>query len=225
MKKYWLIIFIALLIAHITGIQLNNELLQFISKPLLIPVLIGFFLSQPNTITSNLKKWILLALFFSWCGDVLLMFVSKKEIFFLLGLSAFLLAHIFYILFFHHVRVRENIKSNPWLLVIVVVYYAVLISWLSPFLGEMKLPVRMYGVVISVMLMLAMHMLNIKNTKAGKWMMIGALLFVISDSVLAINKFYQPFNAAAVVIMLTYGLAQLLIVKGTISYINSVNKE
>ena len=71
-----------------------------------------------------------------------------------------------------------------------------LISWLSPYLGDMKLPVRIYGIVISFMFMLAMHMLFIKNKTAGKWMMIGALLFVISDSVLAINKFYQSFEAA-----------------------------
>ena len=181
-KEYWLIIFITVLIAHITGIQLSNELLQSVSKPLIIPVLIVYFISQTNNVTSSLKKWILLALLFSWGGDVLLMFQAKKEIFFLLGLSSFLLAHIFYIVFFHHVRVRENVKSNPLLLVIVVIYYAVLISWLSPYLGEMKLPVRIYGVVISVMFMLALHMQSIKNKIAGRWMMVGALFFVISDS-------------------------------------------
>ena len=152
------------------------------------------------------------------------MFQAKNEIFFLLGLASFLIAHIFYIVFFHYVRVRENVKSNPWLLVIVVVYYAVLISWLSPFLGEMKLPVRIYGIVISIMFMLAMHMFSIKNKIAGKWMIWGALLFVISDSVLAINEFYQPFEAANVIIMLTYGLAQLFIVKGAAYYIISSDK-
>jgi uncharacterized membrane protein YhhN len=149
------------------------------------------------------------------------MFVPKNELFFLLGLASFLLAHIFYIIFFHHVRVRESINSNPWFLVIVVIYYAALTSWLSPFLGEMKLPVRIYGIVISIMFMLAMHMFVIKNKVAGKWMLFGALLFVISDSVLAINKFYEPFDAAGIIIMLTYGLAQLFIVKGAAEYINS----
>ncbi|MEO7394826.1 MAG: lysoplasmalogenase [Chitinophagaceae bacterium] len=224
-KGYWLLVFIIVLIAHVTGIQLNNELLQSISKPLIIPALLGYFFFYATVTVSNLKKWILLALFFSWGGDILLMLQNKDQIFFLLGLSSFLAAHIFYIVFFHYVRVRENVKSNPWLLVFVVVYYAILISWLSPHLGEMKLPVRIYGVVISVMFMLAMHMLFIKNKMQGKWMMAGALFFVISDSVLAINKFYQPFKGAGVLIMLTYGLAQLFIVSGAINYINSVDKE
>ncbi|MEP6700423.1 MAG: lysoplasmalogenase [Bacteroidota bacterium] len=224
-KQTWLIIFFAVLAADITGIQLNNGLLQYISKPLIIPVILGYFLSQTNNIASKLKKWIVLALFFSWVGDVLLMAQSGREVFFLFGLCSFLLAHIFYIVFFHYVRVREKVKGNPWLLLIVVIYYAGLIYLLSPFLGDMKLPVRIYGVVISVMFILAMHMLFIKNKLAGQWMMAGALLFVISDSVLAINKFYQPFKAANVIIMLTYGLAQLFIVKGAVRYINSVDKE
>ena len=56
-------------------------------------------------------------------------------------------------------------------------------------------------------------------------MMTGALLFVISDSVLAVNKFHHSFEIADVVIMLTYGLAQLFIVEGAIKYITSIDKE
>jgi len=220
-KQAWVIVFALVLIAHLSALQLNNDLVQTITKPLLIPVLAGYFISQTKIITSSLRKWIVLALFFSFLGDVLLMFQAKKEIFFLLGLSSFLLAHIFYIVFFHKVRIKESVKGNPWLLVLVVIYYAALINWLSPYLGEMKLPVRIYGIVISFMFMLAMHMLFIKNKIAGKWMMVGALLFVISDSTLAINKFYDPFELADIVIMLTYGLAQLFILQGAIGYINN----
>ena len=223
-RQYWLIAFLLVLAADIIGIQINNEILQYISKPLIIPVLIGYFLSQTGIVASSLKRWIIAALFFSWSGDVLLMFQPKDEIFFLLGLSSFLLAHIFYIIFFHHVRVREGIKSNPWLLLVVTVYYITLIVWLSPYLGEMKLPVRIYGIVISFMFMLATHMLFIKNKWAGQWMMTGALLFVMSDSVLASNKFYQPFELAGVLIMLTYGFAQLFIVEGAIKYIRGLKE-
>ncbi len=83
----------------------------------------------------------------------------------------------------------------------------------------MKLPVRIYAVVISFMLMLAMHMLFIKNKKAGLLMMSGALLFVVSDSLLAINKFYSSFQMAGIFVMTTYGLAQLIIIEGAIRYI------
>lgn len=218
-KSFWFIFFLAVLAANLADRQFNNGELEYYFKPLLIPVLAGYFISQINIIAAGLKKWILLALFFSWAGDVLLMFESKDKIFFLLGLSSFLLAHIFYIVFFHFVRLREKVKGNPLLLIVVVIYYAVLISLLSPYLADMKIPVLVYGIVISFMFMLAMHMLFIKNKAAGKWMMFGALLFVISDSVLAVNKFYQSFEEAGIIIMLTYGLAQLFIVEGAVKYI------
>ena len=52
-------------------------------------------------------------------------------------------------------------------------------------------------------------------------MTMGAILFVVSDSLLAFNKFFSPFNNAGVIIMLTYGLAQLFITEGAVRYINS----
>jgi uncharacterized membrane protein YhhN len=220
-QKHWKFLFAITLAGDIAAIQLNNELLQFVCKPLIVPALVGYFATQTKAVAAGFRKWILRALLFSWAGDVLLMFVTTNEKFFLAGLASFLLAHIFYIIFFHKVRFKEKIKSQVWTLVVVVLYYVGLIYLLSPYLLHMKLPVRIYGIVISFMCMLAMHMLYINNKKAGLWMMMGALLFVISDSVLAINKFYQPFQTAGIIIMLTYGLAQLFIVKGAAKYINS----
>jgi uncharacterized membrane protein YhhN len=224
-SKHWIFLFAVALAGDIAAIQFNNELLQLICKPLIVPALIGYLYSQMKTIGKGLPQLILFALLFSWAGDVLLMFVTKSENFFLAGLASFLLAHVFYIIFFHRVRIQEAVKPNIVWLIIVIAYYTGLIVWLSPYLQDMKLPVRVYGLVISSMLMLALHMPGIKNKNAGWWMMAGAVLFVISDSVLAINKFYQPFDEAGVIIMLTYGLAQLFIVKGAANYINASDKE
>ncbi len=218
-KKYRIIVFLFILLADLIAVQLNYKIAEYVFKPLIVIWLFAYFILQTRLVKSDLKKWIIIALLFSWLGDVLLMLQGDNSVFFLLGLSAFLLAHMCYILFFHFVRTRENVKSRWYLLLIVVVYYTFLISILSPGLGEMKLPVRIYGIVISFMFMLAMQMLFIKNKTAGLSMMIGASLFVISDSVLAINKFYQPFPQAAVIIMLTYGLAQFFIAEGAGRYI------
>ncbi|MDP4263456.1 MAG: lysoplasmalogenase [Bacteroidota bacterium] len=225
MKQSRILLFLIILFANIAGNLLNSQLVDYISKPLIVIFLVVWFLFETKMARSGLKKWILFALFFSLAGDVLLLFQQNDKLFFLLGLSAFLLAHIFYIIFFHFVRVKERVRSNAWFLLIVVVYYAVLITFLSPYLGDMKLPVRIYGIVISFMLMLAMHMPFTRNKIAGQWMLAGALLFVISDSVLAINKFYESFEMAPVIIMLTYGLAQLFIVAGAARYITSTSKE
>lgn len=218
-KQYWHIFFFIILIADLIAVQLNYKIAEYIFKPLIIIWLLAYFILQLRAVRSNLKKWMIAALLFSWLGDVLLMLQDDNSFFFLLGLSAFLVAHVFYILFFHFIRMKENVKSRWWLLLIVALYYLILISFLSPHLGDMKLPVRIYAIVISFMFMLAMHMSFIKYKNTGRWMMLGALLFVISDSILAINKFYQSFEIAGIVVMLTYGLAQLFITEAATRYI------
>jgi uncharacterized membrane protein YhhN len=119
----------------------------------------------------------------------------------------------------------EKIKMKTGLILVVVVYYSGLIYLLFNDLHEMKIPVLAYGIVISVMFLLALHMLFIKNKEAGKLMMLGALLFIASDSILAVNKFYEPFEYAGIAIMLTYGVAQLLITLGAVRYITSTSKQ
>ncbi len=224
-NTHWVILFFAALIGDLVGIQLKNETLVFICKPLIIVTLAAYFISATTGSPTKLKKWILLALVFSWIGDVFLLFDDKRETFFLLGLSSFLLAHVFYIFFFHQVRQMEKIKSRGWILVPVVLYYLALTTLLSPYLGDKKIPVYVYGIVISSMLLLAVHMLYSKNRIAGRWIFTGALLFIISDSLLAINKFYHPLAYAGQLVMLTYGIAQLCIVYGAIHYIGQSQKK
>ena len=225
MKRTWLIAFAIAMIADLIGVYLKNEILVFVAKPLVVISLILYFLSATRDIQNGFIIIIIRALIFSWMGDVFLMFETFGKNFFLSGLTAFLIAHLFYIFFFSKVRIDEKIKLKSGLILIVAVYYAVLIILLYNDLAEMKIPVIVYGIVISTMFLLALHMLFIKNKDAGKLLMLGALLFVASDSILAINKFLQPFESAGIFTMLTYGLAQLLITLGAVRYIHSVSKQ
>ncbi|MFZ9387151.1 MAG: lysoplasmalogenase [Chitinophagaceae bacterium] len=222
MKKQGLIIlYFLLLLTDILALETHNRILESIAKPLLMPVLAIYFLSCTGGNNRFLSRWILAALVFSLAGDVFLLSQDRVSVFFLYGLASFLLAHIFYILFFQQLRIQEATGLRTVLLVPVVIYYAGLIAWLTPYLGTLKIPVWVYGLVISTMLMLALHMPRTRFRRAGLWMMAGALLFVVSDSILAVNKFYRPFDRAGLVIMLTYGLAQYGIVKGAADYIRA----
>src|SRR5436190_17377934 len=174
-KTIWIILFVLVLLIDLVAVYLNDEPLQFITKPLLMPLLAIYLLLQTSSATSGLKAWIFLALFFSWVGDILLLVDERGPNFFLFGLSAFLVAQVFYIVFFHNIRMKEYIRGNALLLLVVIVYYFILISIISPHLGNMKLPVRIYGVVLSFMVMLAMHTMFSKNKRAGWWMIIGAI--------------------------------------------------
>lgn len=223
-KRTWFIIFLVVLIGDLTGILLKNEWIQYICKPLIVPSVAASFLSQAGNRLKSLKLLILFALFFSWVGDILLMFDPRDELFFLLGLSSFLIAHLFYIAFFHRVRMREQLKNNTWWLLVVALYYTSLILLLADHLGDKEWPVRIYGIVISFMLLLALHMNRLPDRRAGYLMMTGAILFVISDSVLAINKFYFAFEGAGPVVMISYAFAQWMIVQGAARYIRQAQK-
>jgi uncharacterized membrane protein YhhN len=209
-KNYWIILFVVVFLADLVAVYTNNETLRYITKPLLMPLLIVFFVFQTKDFASSLKKWITLALVFSWAGDVLLMFESTNSNFFIFGLVAFLIAHIFYILYYENVIRKEGLSKSYWWFLPVIIYYIVLIYILSPNLGDMKLPVRIYGIVISYMLIQALQTGGIKTPGAAILMIAGAVLFITSDSILAINKFYESFEYAGIAIMLTYGMAQLI---------------
>ena len=224
-KKFWIILFFIVLVADLFAVYTSNETLRYVTKPLLMPLLIIYFLAETNSFSSSLKKWIVLALVFSWAGDVLLIFESLFSNFFIFGLVAFLIAHIFYILFYENVIRKDGIRKNYWWFLPVIIYYITLIYLLSPHLGDMKLPVRIYGIVISYMLIQALQTGRIKNHASAGLMITGAVLFITSDSLLAINKFYESFEYAGIAIMLTYGIAQLLITLGAVKYISSASKQ
>jgi uncharacterized membrane protein YhhN len=222
-KRTFLVIFILALAGYLAGILLEHAGLQRILKPLLMPPLAGYFMAGTASVRSPLKAFVLLALFFSWAGDILLQYQDRDELFFLAGLSAFLFAHIFYIIFFHRIRVRRGIPGNPWFIVLVAAYYIALMAWLSPYLDNLQMAVRMYGIFISFMLVLALHVGLSKKVPAGKVMLAGAVFFVLSDTLLAVNKFYSAFSFADFLVIATYACAQFLIVYGAIAFLWQTN--
>lgn len=197
-------IFGGLLTIHIASL-LGNVPLATLTKPLLVPCLIGLVWLQTRTIRGH--GILLAALFFSWLGDVLLMLPGED--FFMGGLGAFLSAHVCYIWIFSRGATFRPLRVLPFL-----GYVALLLA--GPLHGKLpenlQIPVYSYIVVIMIMGIMA----SLRNTqRAGdELILIGAILFILSDSFLALNKFSSPLPLAGIWVMLTYGLAQYFIVKG-----------
>jgi uncharacterized membrane protein YhhN len=82
---------------------------------------------------------------------------------------------------------------------------------LAPSLEALFYPVLIYGCVISIFGISALHHYSVRRDAASRILLTGALLFIGSDSMIAINKFYSPYMIYPVAIMLTYALAQYLI--------------
>jgi uncharacterized membrane protein YhhN len=219
MKRFSLF-FSFVVIAELLAIYNQDEYpyLEYISKPLIVLSLILFILRSTKGIMFPFKKWLLVALVFSWFGDILLMFSEDNKEFFLYGLSAFLISHVFYIVAFtktdHKPLDVPLFKKHPWTLLIPYGYAAYVYSELKTHLGEMSVPVLIYMIVISTMLAVAMNRYGKVSNSSFTWVLWGAILFVCSDSILAINKFHHYIDYASYLIMLSYMLAQYFIVRG-----------
>jgi len=212
-EKSFTIIFLAIVLLELFSSNIKSLLpIHVIAKPLILLSLIFFFINQGKHLSSKTKVITLLALLFSLAGDVLLMFTDISASFFLSGLVAFLLAHIMYIMVFLD---KKNSKKIALIFITVLLIYAIGIFYLlKDGLGDMLIPVIVYMLVILTMVLTStMRKGNVSN-KSYNLVFIGAIFFVISDSFLAINKFYQPVPLSKIIIMSTYSLAQYLIVLG-----------
>jgi uncharacterized membrane protein YhhN len=217
MKKVTLILFIIVSLCELISKFTAVEWLHTVCKPLIM-VLLGlyYFLSTDREDRSPV---VLAAIIFSMTGDVLLMLPDK----FVPGLIAFLLSHIFYILAYrqHRDEETENALSNILRIRLafpIILAGSGLVVILYPSLGELKIPVIIYAAVLSMMVLQALFRFGRTNT-ASFWMIFtGAVFFMISDSVLAIDKFLKPISNADFLIMLTYITAQYLIVRGLVKH-------
>jgi uncharacterized membrane protein YhhN len=188
-----------------------------IAKALIIPVLILMLLLNMNLLTNSLHGFMIAGLLFSWAGDIILEFSGSNANMFIPGLVCFLLAHIMYLIVFIKTPGKNSIIGNRSLLLLPVIIYGIaLVLYLYGDLKEMKLPVIMYAVVILLMLAAAINRIE-KVKKKSFWLVLtGAILFVISDSAISVNKFSFKFEYSGILIMSTYIAAQYLIVKGYI---------
>jgi uncharacterized membrane protein YhhN len=159
-----------------------------------------------------------LALTFSLVGDVLLMFDHVSINYFLTGLISFLLAHVFYILVF--LEKKNSLKKSISFITILIIYAFGLFYVLKDGLGNMLIPVIIYILVILAMVIAAsLRKENVPNISYNL-VLIGALFFIISDSIIAVNKFYGKVPYEHLLIMSTYALAQYCIVMGVLKQKN-----
>ncbi len=221
MKKSqaWLYIYILVLVGDVTGIAAGIDYLHVFCKPLLMPVLLWGLIYNKNNLQTS--PWFLIAagLFLSWAGDIFLLFDNKNPAFFIWGLLSFLMAHIFYIVYYFKcgASLATAFKNYKLWISLSVVYSTGLVFFLFPKLGALLVPVIAYAAVLSLMLIASIAAIPAVSNKSSALLVAGAVAFVVSDSLLAINKFYQPFAMAGVLIMITYGVAQLLITQGALA--------
>ncbi|XVJ64914.1 MAG: lysoplasmalogenase [Lacibacter sp.] len=212
------IVYLAVVLADLLFIYFSMDAYRWLSKPLLMPLLMLLVLLNKQVIP--LYRWMLAGLALSWAGDVLL----QLKDFFIPGLISFLLAHCCYITYFIKINPgRKGLLQQQPLIGLPVLIYIVIFLWLLyPFLDALKIPVTVYGITIGTMLLMSINLQQKINRVAAVLFFNGALQFVISDSILAVNLFAYNSTVLSLCVMATYASAQYLLVKASSSTEESV---
>jgi len=192
---------------EVTAILFKEEYRK-IAKISLMPVLIVYYFFT----VSDLLVLVIIAILFSWAGDILL--IRKEEPkFFRLGLVAFLLSHIFYIV---ALIVISPVLNAPVLYISIGV--AIILNILLPFIikppKEMRIPVIIYGTIILAMSICALQYLLSNITISSIMLFTGSIVFVFSDSLMSYLAFREKPKYFNAITMLPYIIAQGMIVFG-----------
>jgi len=206
MTRAFLILFFLVASADLINIWFGLPYRQF-TKSLIIPFLTLYFIS----VAPKVKSFYLfvIALVFAWLGDVFLLFSGTK--FFLLGLASFLVMQFMYSFIFlrdREFKMRKVLSS----LLILGLFSIGFNYYLWPYTSEIRIAVIIYSMAIAIMAFAGIN--RNPMLKGYSYIFIGVVLFVISDSVLALNNFAEGFWKGGFLVMLTYILAQYFIVEG-----------
>jgi uncharacterized membrane protein YhhN len=211
--------FLVVLLINLLSNHFMWPLAQVFSKALLMPLLIVQLFLAKRTMHEKAWRLVLAGLLASWLGDLFLLKGAEPS-FFIAGLLSFLTTHILYIIYFRQYKPSLDqtwFWKHPILSFLVAAYGIAYYAFLLEKLGSMVIPVAIYCLVITIMLLQAMACQETVPGSVYRLFVWGAALFVLSDSILAFNKFYQPLPWSGVAIMATYGIAQLLITNGAIA--------
>jgi uncharacterized membrane protein YhhN len=186
-----------------------------IVKALITPWLIWLYVRFVRDQWNLFHRMVITALVFSWMGDVTLQLMRFRESFFLVGMASSLVTQLIYMIAFFRTPGKNILFSRQFYLVLPVALYGWgILELLADGLGDLRLPVMAYTVVILGMLLAAVNRQRKVNRQSFLLVLAGAVLFVMSDSLIAINRFTQPFELARLAIMSSYITAQYLIVIG-----------
>lgn len=183
--------------------------LHYVFKPLTTILIFGVAW-RAATSMPRYRQMVLLGIAFSCCGDIFLMLPpALLATGFLLGLSSFLVAHLCFLYAFSQ---NTRLFGRPAVLLLLLAIGAAVVAFIWPRLNaELRAPVVVYVICLAAMVAQAI-------TRQLRWRQygctlaaLGGVVFMLSDSLLALNKFHTPFAGSAGLILASYYTALFLI--------------
>jgi len=217
----FLVSFFVVAIIEIFGEFKDNTKIIYITKPILMPLLILFYIFGVIEAASIARiDWlIVVALIGGMGGDIFLM-LKNEDKWFLPGMGAFLINQIFYTISFF-LSITDYTALNLWGLLLIVPALLILAFTVPGFIkntGHLKIPVLIYMAAILLMHISALLRIADPRLQGLPYVLIyiGSLSFIFSDASIATNKWAGEFKNARLIILTTYILAQFYIVLGTL---------
>ncbi|MEX2429404.1 MAG: lysoplasmalogenase [Bacteroidales bacterium] len=214
------IVFAILVVVVLIGILLDNPMLEYLFRPLIMLWIALYFLL--NAKKRTFMSGVLTAFFFSWVGDifVLLSGAYGNDSFFFVGTGSFslsLLTYIFLFLFSTENDIKGLLLRNPFWIIPLAAYGLFLALLLYPRLeGFTVYLILFYIILLTGMSLSALNRRDRVNFNSFRLVFAGSLFFVISGSLLAVHSFHTEIPYADFMIMLTFIAAQYLIMRGLI---------
>jgi uncharacterized membrane protein YhhN len=223
----WLVLALGAALLEAIAVQRKIATLEFFAKPAVMILLLIWLYASTGLQERTL--WFGIGLLFSLIGDLALMSSSQRM--FLVGLVAFLLTHVFYLVGFK----EELLSFTPWSTILILFIYVNGVRLLRRIVsamqangqGALSIPVIAYGLVISLMLYAAMATMYDPSwkTSAAVFVSAGAFLFWISDLILAWNKFVSPIKNGRIFNNVTYHVGQISLIAGVINQFLSTQQK
>ena len=214
------LIFALVALLEMLGDTRTIRWLHYGCKPLIMGLLLGYVWQRYRATSHPAPiRWLLTGMMFALLGDVFLM-IQEVDLF-APGLGAFLVMQLCYSrAFWLAVRQQGSLPTASSLLRDTIPFALYLIGFLSilrpAFAANSALTPLWWPVVVYALCLNIMGLLAVQRRRLPDYyrVLIGALLFILSDSLIAVDKFLYPISGATWFIMSTYAIAQYLIVVG-----------
>jgi len=207
--RTWVAVFVVLVLVQLSAEWTGAQDVARVAQWLLMPTLAAVVASATRWPRGHLVTWVLVALGFSWLGDLVPSLVGDDAAFVVM-VGFFLLAQVAYVVAFApHVR-RSVVYRRPLLLLPYAAVLVGLVAACAPGADSLLVPVAIYGGVLTAMAVLA--------TGLGRLATVGGAIFLLSDSLIALDAFVPSWDLAeqGFWVMLTYVVGQGLLASAVI---------
>ncbi|MBC7913967.1 MAG: lysoplasmalogenase [Pyrinomonadaceae bacterium] len=210
--------YILIWVLNVYALATQNEILRMVSMPL-IGMSLMFYLLIKTKIEDNFQKLIFVGLVVSLAGDIQLLFSTGTEFYFYTAIIAAFIGYILYALAYF-IDFRKDFKGtrrigNGLALVLLISICTFFFSAHKNLL-DFRYPIIIYFSILSVMTILSGYRHQRVNRLSFKLILTGSFAFVISDLSITYYHFINKEAIMMITYLLTYLIAQYLVIMGTI---------